>query len=82
MKEASTGASAKGKAVSKSTDSAVDGKKKFEVKKVHNNRHLQSSVAQLTIVYLVECRGAVGVGYCRGQLCHLPQPYHGLVYVP
>ncbi|KAJ5610103.1 ubiquitin ligase subunit HrtA [Penicillium lagena] len=81
MKEASAGASAKGKTVSKGSDSAADGKKKFEVKKVPNNKHLQSSIAEppLTTIYLVERRGAMGVGYRGGQLCHLPQPYHGLV---
>jgi RING-box protein 1 len=38
MKEATAGASAKGKGVSKGSEGASDGKKKFEVKKVRLNR--------------------------------------------
>lgn len=38
MKEATAGASAKGKGVSKGSEGASDGKKKFEVKKVPLNR--------------------------------------------
>ena len=28
----------------------------------------------------VECRRSLGLGHCRRQLRHLPQPHHGLVY--
>lgn len=28
----------------------------------------------------VECGGALGLGYRRGQLCDLPEPYHGSMH--
>ncbi|KAL9088279.1 MAG: hypothetical protein Q9159_003191 [Coniocarpon cinnabarinum] len=43
-------------------DTAVDGKKRFEVKKVGFNR--VSAVAQNANVITVECRRAVGMGHC------------------
>jgi len=62
------------------TDSAVDGKKRFEVKKVAKPQHVQESEWE-TDNLEVECSGTLGLGYCSRQLCYLPQPHHGSVYV-
>lgn len=47
MKEATTGASSKGKAVAKGSDGATDGKKKFEVKKVRQQPWESTWIASL-----------------------------------
>lgn len=63
-------APAKAKASKAGADSAADGKKRFEVKKVSDespgylggNLRLGSTTKPCLIV---ECRRAMGVGYCR-----------------
>lgn len=53
MKEATTSASSKGKAVAKGSDGANDGKKKFEVKKV-SQQPWEPNLGQSTYV---DCSG-------------------------
>lgn len=50
MKEATAGASSKGKAVAKGSDAANDGKKKFEVKKVPQ-QPWEPNLGQITYIY-------------------------------
>lgn len=65
----------------KATDSAskkLDGKKRFEVKKVGWLR-ISLAYRQLGLTFPTPGpgRGPLGLGYRRGQLCHLPEPYYG-----
>lgn len=66
------------KAKAPKADTADSGKKRFEVKKV--NSHAARALVQRLTHVTVERRRSVGVGHCRRQLRHLPQPHHGPVY--
>lgn len=77
MTDAPSGSSSVSK-VGKSKGSEGEGKKRFEVKKV--SAFGQDLIQQL-LTCAVECSGIVGLGYCRRQLCHLPESYHGSLYV-
>jgi hypothetical protein len=74
MKEAA--GSSKGKPVTKADN--VGDKKKFEIKKVRNE---QVELYLTILTRTVERRCPMGLGHCRRQLCHLPKPHHGSLYV-
>jgi hypothetical protein len=68
-----------GKPKAAAGDGGVDGKKRFEVKKVriaspHNSCYIHTSYL---FMYLVECSSAMGMGYCCRQLCYLQKSHHG-----
>lgn len=75
--------------VAKKKGGDSEAKKRFEVKKVRktNARMLQYlsrsyTVGQtLTMKPIVERRRSLGLGHRRRQLRHLPQSYHGPLYV-
>lgn len=54
-------------------DAGGSDKKRFEVKKARYTFCPMSS----TDGSLVECSSSMGMGYCRGQLCHLQKPHYG-----
>ncbi|TQS33015.1 hypothetical protein Golomagni_06655 [Golovinomyces magnicellulatus] len=64
-----------------SNGKAVDGKNKFEVKKVRKDRDDIFFMVSLANAFEVERRSSLGLGYCSRQLCHLQKPHHGPLYV-
>lgn len=59
-------------------DTSMEGKKRFEVKKVRDEDiDLESTYLRS----IVECSSLVGMGYCCRQLCYLSKSYHGSLYV-
>ena len=67
------GAKAKGTA----GDGGVDGKKRFEVKKVCKSGVDIYSDSEADEILLVERSRSVGVGHCCRQLRYLQKPHHG-----
>lgn len=59
-------------------DTNMEGKKRFEVKKVHFDI-LGPQISRLHDE--VERGSPVGMGYCCGQLRYLSKPHYGSVYV-
>lgn len=73
MKDATTGENKAKAPVKSSKGPAADGgdsKKRFEVKKVSDTASICLGVPLK--LALVECCCSLGLGHCRGQLCHLP----------
>ena len=58
------------------SEGIVDGKKRFEVKKVKEASMSPSEMSPDRFV-LVECCSSMGVGYCGGQLCYLQESHNG-----
>ena len=52
-------------------DTAADGKKRFEVKKVSCTFNWPIEIKTDLFVSVERCR-SLGLGHCRRQLCHLP----------
>lgn len=71
------GAKAKGTA----GDGGVDGKKRFEVKKVRMSGGEIYYDSEADEILLVERSRSVGMGHCCRQLRHLQKPHHGSMYV-
>ena len=61
----------------KATAGTEGDKKRFEVKKVGT---LTSKSLDEANVATVERGSSLGLGHCRRQLRHLPQPHHGPVH--
>lgn len=76
------GAAPKVKSSKAGVSDAMDGKKRFEVKKVsynHAEMYARTGSGVLTATSVERC-GTMGMGHCGRQLCHLPQPHYGLVH--
>ena len=84
MPDAGPSVPAKGKATVKSSksgaaDGGLDGKKRFEVKKVRHQHDVHLDM--LANCFVVECCSFMGVGHRCRQLCHLQKPYYGPLLV-
>lgn len=83
MPDAGPSAPAKTKAPTKGSkaggEGGADGKKRFEVKKVHICwAFFWTAELKITIV---ECCSLMGLGHCGRQLCYLQKPHYGSMLV-